>query len=220
MEATDRWTLTLVHQKPESETATTFAFRPQPALTFRAGQWLHLACVAQPNDRALVRHMSVASAPQDALVEFTMDTGSGSVYKTTLAALKPGDTVAAFKLRGDFVVAPDETRPLCFLAGGLGITPIRSILKDLAARGSRVPRQLVHVSRGAHLFAPEMAALGVPQTRTDHAGWNGLKAGLLRDAGPSTVFYLCGSQRFLDGVRADLAAAGVAPDRILAEDFH
>jgi len=220
MEAPDRWTLKLVRQKSESKTATTFVFEPQPALKFQAGQWLHLACVADPYDRSLVRHMSVASAPQDTLVEFTMDTSSGTFFKTTLAALKPGDTVAAFKLRGDFVVDPDETRPLCFIAGGLGITPIRSIFKDLAHRGAVVPRQLVHVSRGAHLFAQELSALGVPQTRTDHAGWNGLKAGLLRDAGPATVFYVCGSQRFLDGVRADLAAAGVAADRVKSEDFH
>lgn len=220
MEPIDRWTLTLVHQHHETESTVTFAFRATPGVSFRAGQWLHLACQAQPSDRSMVRHMSIASAPHEGLVEFAMDLASGTPYKTTMAALRPGDQVAAFKLRGEFTVAEAPPGPLCFLAGGLGITPIRSILRDLGHRGSKVTRQLVHVSRGPHLFAEELSALDLPQTRTDHAGWNEFKADLFRGAGPSTVFYVCGSQRFLDGIQADLAGAGVAPDRILSEDFH
>lgn len=219
MEPSQMWKLRLKQRRPEAGTVFTFAFEPLRPLDFRAGQWIHLAAAPLPVDRSLVRHMSIASAPADPLVEFTMDLASGSAYKQAMAALTPGDEVAAFKLKGDFVVDPSDPTPVVFLAGGLGITPVRSLLRDLADAGAPAPRWLVHVSRNEHLFAEELGTLPIPQWRVNREGLAAVWPLVLGEAGPRARFYVSGSDRFVAGLTADLAQAGVGPDRIVIENF-
>lgn len=220
MEPLDRWQLRLVRRNPEAGTTVTFAFEPLTPLPFLAGQWLHLGCEPVPSDRTMVRHMSIASAPGDQLLEFTMDLGSQSAYKQAMGNLKVGDLVAAFKLRGQFTLDSADSDPVIFIAGGLGITPIRSLLRHLDATGSSVSRQLVHIARDHHLFAQELSAFKIPQTRTDHQGWTRHRDRVTEGADQRTWFYVCGSERFLDGIVTDLTTAGIDPDRIKTEDFH
>ena len=58
------------------------------------------------------------------------DFEKGSSFKRALFALKEGETVEAFDLKGDFVTK-NFKKKLVFIAGGVGITPCRSILLDL-----------------------------------------------------------------------------------------
>lgn len=216
----ERYRLTFVRRRREFGAIHTLLFRPDAPLPFRAGQWIHLAATAAPGDRSLVRHMSICSAPGDELLEFTMDLGSGSEYKRRIAALESGDEVAAFKLRGDFVVDRGDRAPVVFVAGGLGITPARSILRDLGPGASGPPRSLLHVARDGHLFAEELSRLGPQQWRCDRAGLDALWPEALASAGPDGLFYLSGSARFVEGMAARLAEAGIGPERIRTEDFN
>lgn len=220
MEPVDRWTLRLVEKRHEYGSIFSFFFEPLSLLPFRAGQWLHLACEAQPSERGLVRHMSIASAPQDALLQFSMDLGSKTSYKMKMSALKVGDAVAAFKLRGDFTVEPEDNIPICFVAGGLGITPIRSILRDLAATRSTVYRQLIYVARDYHLFANELATLVMAKIETNHKGWPATLETLVKSVPPQSRFFVCGSQRFRTGILGDLQMAGIRENQIRTEDFR
>lgn len=220
MDTPENWKLRLHEKRHEFGTTYTFAFEALKPLAYQAGQWVHLAATPEVVDRALVRHMSIASAPGDRFVEFTMDVGSATPYKRAMSALKPGDEVAAFKLKGEFVVKPTELRPVVFVAGGLGITPIRAILRDLHGRHSDVPRSLVHVARGSHLYADELGALPLPQWRTNRQGLDAVWPLLLTEAGSEGRFYVCGSERFIVGLQDALLGAGIGADRIVTENFR
>ncbi len=55
-----------------------------------------------------------------------------SSFKKTLRVLKPGDVVHATQVAGDFVLPKDTTKPLLFVAGGIGITPFISHLRAIS----------------------------------------------------------------------------------------
>jgi ferredoxin-NADP reductase len=60
---------------------------------------------------------------------------NGSAFKRGLAQLQPGDTVVASQLAGSFTLPRNKQRKLAFIAGGIGITPFRSMLDELLERG-------------------------------------------------------------------------------------
>jgi ferredoxin-NADP reductase len=214
------WPLRFVEKRREYASVHTLSFEPLLPIEFRAGQYVHLAAVESGWTKPLVRHMSIAAAPGSATLDFAMDLGSGSAYKERMAALRPGDRVAAFKLKGEFTVDPARRAPMVFLAGGLGITPIRAILDDLE-RAELVPeRVLVHISRDDHLYAEELSCRDFPQWRTDRAGLDALWPTILNLGGGCGTYYICGSSRFVDGLVERLIGSGVAPEGIMVENFR
>lgn len=212
------WQLRLAEKRREFADTYTFTFEALSPFDFRAGQYIHLTATPERGDKSMTRHMSIASPPHSRYLEFSMDLSSGTDYKRAMAALKVGDLVTAFKLKGEFVVAGGT--PLVFLAGGLGITPIRAILHDLEAAASGIPRALIHVARDTHLFQEELAGMDLPQWRTDRGGLDAVWPSVLDRGGTEGKYYLCGSERFVLGMQERLQNDGVAADRIVVENFR
>jgi ferredoxin-NADP reductase len=111
----------------------TFRFERPSGYTFAAGQWFTLRL--QTAEGPGTHTFSHSSAPGDDYLELTTRL-SPSAYKRALGALEPGAIVHLNGPGGRLSVAEDVTR-VAFLAGGVGVTPIRSILRDAAARGRR-----------------------------------------------------------------------------------
>lgn len=163
--------------------------------------------------------MSFASAPSEGLLTFAMDVSSETVFKKAMAAMKPGDACQMFKIKFKHFMPVWNTteREVVFIAGGLGITPIRSLLKQ---HHSALDWELIHVARGGnHLYETDLSALGGRQTRTDHAGAANVIASAV-ETRPKAWFYVCGSQRFMDGMVALLQKAGVPEEKIRKESFN
>lgn len=98
---------------------------------FRAGQWFRLTL--QTSEGEQTRTFSHASAPADSWLELTTRI-SASLFKQALAVLTPGDTVHVGAPGGRFAL-PQDTDSLTFLVGGVGITPVRSMLRDAVQAG-------------------------------------------------------------------------------------
>jgi len=111
----------------------TFRFERPSGYTFRAGQWFTLRI--QTAEGPGTHTFSHSSAPDDGYLELTTRL-SPSAYKQALAALEPGAMVHVNGPGGRLAVPADAAR-VAFLAGGVGVTPIRSILRDAAAHARR-----------------------------------------------------------------------------------
>merc|ERR1712166_961955 len=100
-----------------------------------------------------------------------MDFASGTPYKKAMSEMQPGSQCQMFKIKyKHFAPAwPAESRPeVVFLGGGVGMTPIRSLIRQ---HGASIDWRLVQVARGGkYLYAEEFDALSAEQVRTDHAG--------------------------------------------------
>ena len=128
-------TLRFVDRQHEAENATSFFFQPQAPLIFRAGQYLRYTLPhPDPDSRGTSRSFSIASSPDEPLVRLTTRLSTPpSTFKQALARLQPGVLIEASGPFGQFVY-PESDDPAVLIAGGIGITPIRSILGDLASR--------------------------------------------------------------------------------------
>ncbi len=93
---------------------------------FRAGQhvMLEVGTMAGPDDRVL----SIASSPSRPHLEFAVRR-SGSTFKEAFAALRPGDAVRMSQASGRFLL--DATKPALLLSGGIGITPLKSMIEHV-----------------------------------------------------------------------------------------
>ncbi len=146
--------------------------------SFRAGQWFRLFLDTAEGE--IAETFSHCSAPGDAVLEMTTRL-SGSAFKNALGALEPGAKVAVSSPGGRLAI-PEAARSVAFLVGGVGITPVRSMLRD-ALQSGRVfdDAVLFYGNRDERCtpFAEEFAAMAQIGVRLvlcfEHApdGWDG-----------------------------------------------
>jgi len=113
-----------------------FVLEPDHRLAFQAGQYLEWTVPhAKPDSRGNRRYFTIASAPSESdIVMGVKFYPKGSSFKWTLAKMKEGDVLAAGALAGDFVLPKNKSKKLAFIAGGIGITPFRSMISELLYR--------------------------------------------------------------------------------------
>ena len=214
-----------------AEGTMAFRFSRSPAFAFRAGQSISVALIdppAEPNSAR--RTFSLASAPfeQELLVATRMR--EGSAFKRALKALQPGAPLRINGPLGDMTLHEDAARPAVFIAGGIGITPFRSML--LQAEHDRLPQPLFlaysNRHRGQAAFIGELEALAQRNPRfrlfarmTDSEGFmtkEALEEFIGKAANP--VFYLAGPPAMVEAMNAILGRMGVGADDVKSEEFY
>jgi ferredoxin-NADP reductase len=109
---------------PRTHNVTSFRFPRPPALEYKAGQFFFITLKA--DGRELKKHFSFSSSPTEkAQIEFTKKL-TDSDFSTALKALKPGDWARIDAPYGKFTFEGEHEK-IGLLAGGIGITPLKSI---------------------------------------------------------------------------------------------
>lgn len=158
--------LQLKEKRQESANITTFIFQPETKLDFKPGQFLryHISD-PNPDERSENRFFSISSAPFENRIQLTtkFTPGESSTFKKALQKLNTNDFVEAFGPSGSFTLN-DPGKQYVFIAGGIGITPFRSILLDLDKRGEKLNIALLYANRTREaLFKNELELLATKQ---------------------------------------------------------
>jgi ferredoxin-NADP reductase len=229
-------TLRLHDRRHEADDVTTFRFVPEPPVSYLAGQYLRYTLPhPEPDSRGISRYFTIASAPSEPFIMLTTRLSSpGSTFKQALAALEPGAAVAATGPLGRFVYTQYDT-PAVFIAGGIGVTPFRSMLVEWAAQERNSEITLLYANR-----TPEIAfrglfdqlALARQAVKTVYvvshptADWIGpvghIDATFIREHVPDIQaprFYAAGPQAMVEAMRQALGQLGVQRERIQLEIF-
>ncbi len=185
---------------------------------FKAGQFIHLMAPGGEVSHKFVRHMSVASLPTETELLFSMDLSSGTPYKTLFKKAKVGTEVLYFALAGSFTlegVAPGSH--IVFIAGGIGITPMRCLIRDIESNKRDIRWELFHVGR-EYLYKDDFQ---IYSDRYRQLGRDGVEAMLDEAAsrGGQTWYFISGSHSFVEDLSAGLQKRGIAEERIKLEDF-
>jgi len=220
---------------PERGGAVTLALRADGhgGRPFRPGQFAWLKLADSPH--ALAEHpfsySSSASRPERPT--FTIKAYGG--FTRRVPELRPGTRVLLDGPHGSFSACP-HTERFVLIAGGIGITPIISVLRSAADAGDLRPHLLVYgsVRWEQATFREELQRLRqLIDLRVVHVltepppDWHGeagyVDAGLLERHLPRELrgadFFLCGPPPMLTAALAGLARLGVAPEHVHAEFF-
>jgi len=220
------------YETPDTRTLTLRPGRRWRA--HRAGQHAHVSVAI--GGRFATRTYSIASSPDraDGCIEITVKAiRGGRVSRALVHDARPGDVVTLSLPRGDFVL-PEAVpvRPLLVTAGS-GITPVMSMLRTLAARGTLGDVAHVHYAPSARdvIFGEELRALAaahptyrliVVHTRDGRRGDPHFAPAQLEALCPDwrdRDAWACGPAALLDAVTEHFDAAGLA-SRLHIERFQ
>jgi glycine betaine catabolism B len=141
--------VTLIRTSQHNETIKTFYFKPDQPLRYIAGQFVELTIThSQPDTRGEKRWFTLSSSPTEKLIAITTRiVPTSSTYKKALNKLPAGSVVHMSEAMGDFVLPKNTSIPLVFIAGGIGITPFRSMAKWLIDTNDQRKIQLLYSVR-------------------------------------------------------------------------
>jgi ferredoxin-NADP reductase len=215
-------------------------FKKSAGFEFKAGQYVDVTLLNPPqmDSQGALRTFSIASAPyEDDLVVATRV--RESAFKKLFAALPPGSELKLEGPMGSFTLHKNPANAAVFLAGGIGITPFRSIVRQ--ATKEKLPHQLylfysnrrpedapfldelqdLSESNAHFIFIPSMTEM-----EKSKVSWNGERGFIDREIlvkhfcdlnGP--IYYVAGPPAMVAAMREMLTKAGISEDDIRTEEF-
>lgn len=232
-----RLRLEFVKKRKEAEGIYSYIFSGRDGLRYSAGQYLEWTLpVNQSDSRGNRRYFTVSSSPtEDRLMLSMRLPETPSTFKRYLHGLSPGGKLLVSHLSGDFTLPSDKSKKLAFVAGGIGVTPFRSITKYLLDTSeSRDIILLYSANDEAELAFRELfdkaKAVGVKTAYTltgeKNRGWKGLTGpvdtALIKRAVPDFAqrqFYVSGPYGFVQAVRDELEKLNVPAGNIKLDYF-
>lgn len=149
---------------PESSVITSFVLAPADGAAlppYLPGQFISLKIKVPGQEHWQIRQYSLSDTPNGKTYRISVKREDGGLISDYLhQQLKDGDEVLVHMPAGDFVLH-DSDKPVVFLSGGVGITPVLSMLRGLLQSGSQRPVTFIHAAQNGsvHAFGPELSEL-------------------------------------------------------------
>lgn len=220
--------LTLLYRKNETPDVESFVFQPSQSVAWQAGQYFHYVLHHRPtDDRGSDRWFTVASAPyeQNVMVTTRFTSEKGSSFKTQLKDFKAGDSIEVSELEGSFTL-DDLTQEYIFIAGGIGITPFRSILLEHDHQGHQPKVTLLYANKNQDVvYKEELEALAKNNPHfklnyifsPDHIDEDRIKAAVPDLQKP--FFYVSGPEPMVNAMAELLVKIGVPTEHLKRDSF-
>jgi len=205
---------------------------------FTPGQYFFVTLpdVGDQDDKGLRRHITVVTSPNEKGVLGFATRMRDSAFKRSLGELPVGAEVEVEPPKGSFALPEDASRPLVLVAGGIGITVFRSMLRYIQEEGLSHRVTLIYSNRDREstAFLDELrvlendnANLRLVLTMTQDPGWEGetrrIDAEFFRDhLGENldeNTFLVAGPPAMVEGMQKALAEAGVDEQNVIAERY-
>jgi len=205
---------------------------------FRPGQYFFVTLLDPPyeDDKGPRRHITVVTSPTERGILGLATRLRDTAFKKSLQELPVGTEVEVEPPKGKFALPEDASRPLVFIAGGIGITVFRSMLRYIADESLPYRVTLLYSNRNREETAfldelreleAQLSGFQLVLTMTDDPEWEGesrrIDARFFRDhvgalLGEAT-FMAAGPPQMVEAMKDELADAGVPEDRVVAQNF-
>ncbi|OGK13883.1 hypothetical protein A3C98_01870 [Candidatus Roizmanbacteria bacterium RIFCSPHIGHO2_02_FULL_37_15] len=221
------------------DTYSLFFQRP-PQLDFLPGQFMRLTLnIDNPDERGNSRFFSIASSPSEKDYLMITTRTDHSTFKKSLFSLPDGAKVQLSAPYGTFTLKKEEAAPHVFLAGGIGITPFRSMIRYASDSGLSIPITLFSSFSevGDVIFQKEFQEIAakhswlklvetITQPGETKSSWQGnigrIDADLIKKHVSdlsSSLFYSAGPPSMVEAIVNIVKSLGVNDSRIRKEKF-
>lgn len=237
--------LVLKDKRDEAKGTKTFIFEKPQGFIYQAGQYMYftLPKLKYPDSRGNIRHFTLSSSPTENFLSITIRLREESGYKKTLDEAQPGYEITARGPEGVFALEDERTTvSQVMIAGGIGITPFRSMAKYATDKALPVPIHIIYsnsipeeitfrkeldelVSKNPNLKVTH--TITKPEENTE--SWTGLTGRineeLIRKLIPDTrhpesgTFWLCGPPPMVSALEEVLEKLQIPQERLRVEKF-
>lgn len=213
------------HSLKEAEDLYTFVFKWNTPIAWQAGQH-GIFTISHKKIKKPTRVFSIASSYEEKEVRIsTKITQNPSQYKTALLNLEKGQKMSMRGPIGGFYLK--DQKPSLFIGGGVGMTPFRSMLKDLELHKEKCPKELQVLyidSKQAYLYEDFLKEIN--QSTQIKVCFFSDRKDLYKDIdafiekwGNRGNYYVVGSKKMTDGIKKTLKEKGVSSSNIKRDTF-
>jgi ferredoxin-NADP reductase len=229
--------LKLIERKDVALHTMEFIFEKPAGFTFKPGQYGGFTLINPPeiDAQGITRRFSLLSPPHDPYIAMTTRIQT-SAYKRVLKALPLGSEIKFAGPVGNFTLHTTPTLPAIFIAGGIGITPFYSMIKDAIHHQS--PQRMLlfygNQSQEDAAYLHELQQLSqensnfqfIPTLVKTEPSWQGevgfITAAILQkyiDDSLAPIYYVCGVPAMVKALQETLLTLNIHEERIKIEDF-
>lgn len=218
----------------------------QNNLNYRAGQYSIVDLGTKQDPKGPIRSFTISSSPTERDYILITTRIRDSPFKQKLSKLDIGTSVKITAPAGQFTLPSDDSSPVVFLSGGIGVTPFRSMIKYVTDKQLPLKITLFDSNRNQsnilykeefdswanlnkHLKVVYTITDEEPETISASTKWKGekgridgsmLERHMSKDEMNNSVFYICGPPVMLNAMQKLLSKEiGVPANRIKIEEF-
>lgn len=228
----------LLSKKQVADGTTEFSFEKPEAFEYRAGQFFDII-LDKPNKEAkkndYVHGFSFVTAPFEPHIAAATRMRPDSKFKNALNALAIGSSLKIEAAWGSFTLKKSETAPVVYIIGGIGITPVHSMVSQASKDKSTRQLTLIYANRSPAnaAYTQELEQLAqqnshftlVPVYSDEKVA--GEEHGLIDGAMikrhvpgvKEAIYYMSGPAGMVRASRDTLMQLGVDEDNIRTEEF-
>lgn len=233
--------LSLMAKTEVAKETVEFDFQKPADFSYLAGQYgVWTIPELKPSDeKGNRRDFTISSAPFEDHLSFTTRIRD-TAFKKWASKMKIGDQIEMEGPFGDLILPKNIQQPVVFLAGGIGITPFRSILTQMnhdqmqlrvyLFYSNRVPEDATYIKELTSLASDSNNLQIIPimtQPEKSKLPWTGeigyinnnLLKKYLEDNLNKYLYFIAGPPRMVDGMREILNSLQIAPESVLGENF-
>ncbi len=219
-----------------------FVFENSRSFSFKPGQYMEWTLEHRdPDSRGNRRYFTIASSPTEPDVRIGVRFyPEPSSFKNRMASLAKGEKLVAAQCAGDFVLPKDKEQRIVFIAGGIGVTPFRSMIKYLLDKNEKRPIIMLYSNKTVDdiayrdVFDGAEAALGIktvyavtdPDDGASQKDWpitrGFIDANMIKREVPDYLlrtFYISGPHSMINAFETVLRQMGVARSQIKTDFF-
>jgi ferredoxin-NADP reductase len=238
--------LKLTKKLIEAKGTKSFFFKPEKDFFYLPGQYIYLTLpkLNYPDTRGSTRHFTLSSSPTEKyLLIITTRVRRESGYKKTLDELPMGTELEAEGPNGEFIIDQEIKEPQILIAGGIGITPFRSMIKYKIDKKYRTPIHLIYSNSTTELitYRKELEkwdkqdktfslTMTISKPEESKLKWKGLTGRIDKELIEKLIensklkikncsFWLCGPPAMVSAIEEELSKLNIALNMINSEKF-
>jgi len=242
----------LVEKRDEAKGTKSFFWEPDTPVIYKPGQYFYytIPTLKYPDPRGTTRHFTISSSPTEGpILRLTTRVREESGFKKTMDGLEIGAVIDGEGPNGTFMMEEADLGPHIFIAGGIGITPFRSMIKYIIDRNLKTEIYLIYsnsmpeeaafrieIETWAKTYPNIKVSMTMSHMEESHETWSGstgrvdeamLKTliGKWKTSASSSLkienctWWVCGPPAFPDAMDEVLAKMNISPDKIRSEKF-